>query len=78
MNHLIYPKKESIVFAGLWYILPGVHELGSKELTFTDFATPFYLQKFMYLRVWYGEDLKGWREEDNYGRVCVDVYAHFL
>ena len=79
MNHLIFPKQESIVHKrGLWYIIPGVHELHSQKLVFTDFARPFYLQKHMHLRVWYGEDLKGHTEGDNHGRACVDVYASFL
>ena len=60
-----------------WYVLPGVHELHSKRLVFTDFARPFYLQGHMYLRVWYGEDLAGYTEGDNHGRACVDVYASF-
>jgi hypothetical protein len=30
------------------------------------------------MRIWYGEDLKGSTEQDNHGRVCVNVYAKFM
>jgi len=27
------------------------------------------------LRLWYGEDLKGYTDSDNGGRTCADVYG---
>ena len=27
------------------------------------------------LRLWYGEDLRGYTESDNSGETCADVYA---
>ena len=29
----------------------------------------------MTLKLWFGEDLKDWTEDDNGGRSCADVYA---
>ncbi|XP_048585445.1 uncharacterized protein LOC116619641 [Nematostella vectensis] len=78
-NNVIFPRPEYIKHtSGLWYWLPGVDENHSNELVFTDFAHPFYLPHSTELRVWYGEDLKNWNERDNQGKVCVDVFAHYM
>ena len=30
------------------------------------------------MRIWFGEDLNNWNEDDNNGRVCTDVHANIL
>ena len=57
--------------------MPGVDESYSKELVFTNFGVPFYLEKHRELRIWCGEDLKNKNDGDNQGRVCVDVYIKY-
>ncbi|XP_031568966.1 uncharacterized protein LOC116303545 [Actinia tenebrosa] len=77
-NHVIFPKKDYITNAGLWYWHPFVSDSNTKDLVFSDFAQPFYLPQYEQIRIWYGEDLKNWSEHDNQGRVCVNVYAKFI
>ncbi|XP_032240168.1 uncharacterized protein LOC116619460 [Nematostella vectensis] len=78
-NEVIYPKSEFIRHSsGKWYYLPFTNEQHSDELVFTDFCQPFYFPQYAEMRIWYGEDLTGWSEGDNQGRVCVDVYARFM
>jgi hypothetical protein len=81
-NNIVYPLQKyftrSGYSAGLWYYLPFVDSLHSKELVFTNYLDPFYLPKFSTLKIWFGEDLRNWSESDNIGRVCVDVYIHAL
>jgi len=36
------------------------------------------VRKGQNLRLWYGEDLKDWWEDDNSGRSCADVYANIV
>lgn len=62
----------------MWYWVPFASTASSKEIVFTDFANPFYFPMNKQMRIWYGEDLKDWTEGNNYGRVCVHVYAKFL
>ena len=64
-------------FPGLWYRLPGEHSKLSSSVFLANVGYPFRLINGMMLKVWYGEDLKGYTEHDNRGRVCVDVYAWF-
>ncbi|XP_032240166.1 uncharacterized protein LOC116619457 [Nematostella vectensis] len=78
-NNIIYPLAKYIKrTADLWYHMPGVDDLISKELVFTNVAKPFYLERYRELRIWYGEDLRNNAESDNQGRVCVDVFAKFF
>ena len=64
--------------AGLWYYLPNTDAKHSKELVFANYMDPFYLPELGQLRIWYGEDLTGWSEHDNQGKVCVNIYAHVM
>lgn len=77
-NHVIFPLQKYIRNKGLWYYLPATDPLYSKELVFTNYLDPFYLQAYSRLRIWYGEDLRDWYNKDNHGRVCVNVYAHMM
>ncbi|XP_031560790.1 uncharacterized protein LOC116296830 [Actinia tenebrosa] len=76
-DNVIYPASKYFKTSNLWYYLPGTDDLLSDELVFVNYGTPFYLEQYRQLRVWYGEDLKNSAEGDNQGRVCVDVYAKF-
>lgn len=77
-NNIIYPRTEYLKdLSTLWYAMPGVDESYSKELVFTNFGVPFYLEKHRELRIWCGEDLKNKNDGDNQGRVCVDVYIKY-
>lgn len=78
-NKVIYPRPQFVVhWKGMYYYLPGTHELKSRKLVFSDFCTPFFLARREELRIWYGEDFTNWMEKNNHGRVCVDVYAKFI
>ena len=57
--------------------MPGVDDLHSRELVFSNFGVPFYLERYRDLRIWCGEDLKDSSDGDNQGRVCVDVYVKY-
>ncbi|XP_031573806.1 uncharacterized protein LOC116307672 [Actinia tenebrosa] len=78
LNQIIFPKKQYIGGPRYWYRVPFADTASSKEITFTDFAQPFYFPKYKQMRIWYGEDLIGSSESDNHGRVCVNVYAKFM
>ena len=76
---LFFSNIENVIFhfPGLWYRLPGEHSKLSSSVFLANVGYPFRLINGMMLKVWYGEDLKGYTEHDNRGRVCVDVYAWF-
>ena len=75
-DNILFPQEKFIKNAGLWYYLPFTDALHSNELVFTNYESPFYLPKNSIMKIWYGEDLRNWRNHDNGGRVCVDVYGH--
>ena len=77
-NHVVYPSEKFFRNTGLWYSLPFTDAKYSKQLVFTDYANPFYLEKYSPIRIWYGEDLMQYNNGDNIGRVCVDVWAHLM
>ena len=77
-NRIIYPSPRLVtVNSGGWYTLPG-YTSSSPELILTDFGNPKYLITNEKLRIWYGEDLKGYTESDNHGSTCMDIYAYFI
>ena len=77
-NRIIYPSPRlATVTSGGWYTLPG-YTSSSPELILTDFGNPKYLITNEKLRIWYGEDLKGYTESDNHGSTCMDIYAYFI
>ncbi|KAK2572462.1 hypothetical protein P5673_002711 [Acropora cervicornis] len=53
------PKKRLYQGLGaLWCSMPGVDDLRYRELVFTNFGVPFYLERYRDLRIWCSEDLK--------------------
>lgn len=77
-NNLIYPRRDYIEdWGALWYSMPGGDDLHSRELVFTNFGVPFYLERYRDLRIWCGEDLKDSSDSDNQGRVCVYVFVKY-
>ena len=64
--------------SGLWYTMPIVDDKHSDMLVFCNCDYPLHLHPCMELRVWFGEDLKNWSENDNQGRVCVDIFAYVI
>lgn len=76
-NNVIFPDEKYIKnAAGLWYYLPFTDPLHSDEIVFNNYANPVYLSRGAVIKIWYGEDLQNWNQENNGGRICVDVYAH--
>ena len=61
----------------LQYSLPGQSYNGS-QLIFPDFVPRLLVQKGQVFRIWYGEDLANYDEENNSGRTCADVYMEFM
>ena len=80
-NHIILPPNQLIVTgwlaAGKWY-----HDVGyssvSPELVLSVFSDPCPVSSGQEFRVWYGEDLVKFHEQDNGGKVCSDVYALYV
>lgn len=77
-DNVVYPLEKYIMNTGLWYYLPFTDSRSSNQLVFTDYAEPFYLDKYATIKIWYGEDLMNFRNQDNRGRVCVHVWAHLM
>ncbi|PFX17043.1 uncharacterized protein LOC111341409 [Stylophora pistillata] len=79
-NIIILPPDQFLKFnhqAGKWSKVPG-YGADSHELILSFFTSPRSVRRGQQLRVWYGEDLMGWTEGDNGGRVCFDVYGSFV
>ncbi|XP_046850235.1 uncharacterized protein LOC124443759 [Xenia sp. Carnegie-2017] len=75
-NKRIFPAPSLITPTtdGNWYSLPGYTE-NSPSITF---AVPGYqwLYHGQIFRIWYGEDLLGYTEQDNQGRTCMNVLVY--
>ena len=80
-NHIILPPNQLIVTgwlaAGKWYHDVG-HSSVSPELVLSVFSDPRHVSSGQEFRVWYGEDLVNFHEQDNGGKVCSDVYALYV
>lgn len=59
-----------------WSVIPGYNSF-SPELVLPFSPSPFVVYSPQELRLWYGEDLMDFAEEDNRGSLCVLVYALF-
>lgn len=57
-----------------WSVIPGYNSF-SPRLVLRFFPSPFPVLRSQELRLWYGEDLMDFAEEDNRGSSCVDVFA---
>ncbi|XP_022802206.1 uncharacterized protein LOC111339753 isoform X2 [Stylophora pistillata] len=78
-NKIILPPGQFMKYnhqAGKWARVPGYNS-ASKEIVLTPFTEPYAVLSGQQLRLWYGEDLQGYTEGDNGGRVCCDVYVQF-
>jgi len=50
----------------------------SEELVFNRMNDPVFANSNSKFFVWYGEDLINRDEQNNGGKTCIDVYAHFV
>ena len=62
--------------SGKFSNLPRVRSF-SPEIILPRFS-PYAVKSGEKLRLWYGEDLENFTENDNAGRVCCDVYALYV
>ena len=76
-NHVLFPPSKFVTHYSKWSRIPGATSL-SRELILPVFSHPRWVKSRQELRLWYGEDLFGYTEGDNGGRVCCDVYALFV
>lgn len=60
--------------SGGWYSLLG-YTTSSSVLVFCASKKPHCIFANTELRLWYGEDLRGFTEGDNGGKTCADVYG---
>ena len=77
-NHILLPPNQLITIdnAG-WSKIPGYNSL-SPELVLSVFSHPHSVNSRQELRLWYGQDLMNYSEENNGGRVCCDVYVDYV
>ncbi|KAL9968138.1 hypothetical protein ACROYT_G026472 [Oculina patagonica] len=76
-NHAILPLSQFVTqAAGMWSEIPGYNSM-SPEIALPFFSL-YSVHSGQQLRLWYGEDLAAWYEDDNGGRVCCDVYALYV
>ena len=76
-NHVLLPVSQLAPDSGLWTTIPGYNSQ-SPELVMAFYSHPRPMTSGEELRLWYGEDFKGFTEGDNGGRVCCYVYALFI
>ena len=56
------------------YQLDGAH-VNSPTLVFNLLPTPLVVSIGQQFRIWYGQDLANYSEDNNAGETCADVYA---
>ena len=79
-NSIILPPSQFMQFAhsaGKWSKIPG-YDSFSPVLVLSRFSSTYHVYAGHQYRVWYGEDLVGFTESDNGGRVCADVYLLYV
>ena len=80
-NHIILPPNQFLsrgwLGIGKWHDILGYNSW-SPELVLSVFSHPLWVSSGQQLRVWYGEDLVDYLENDNGGKVCCDVYARYV
>ncbi|XP_047143718.1 uncharacterized protein LOC124817534 [Hydra vulgaris] len=76
---VIFPStNQPLTYGPRDYKLPGV-TANDNEVIFSKLEYPVpYRREEQYIKVWNGEDLFGFTEHDNSGKVCVDAYGMFL
>ena len=73
-NNKILAPEASTVSKNGWYKLAG-YSSSSAVLVFCAKKKPQCVFANNELRLWYGEDLRGYTESDNGGKTCADVYG---
>ncbi|XP_028399154.1 uncharacterized protein LOC114522620 [Dendronephthya gigantea] len=74
-NIVMYPSPTLVTLrTGGWYDLAGYYR-NSPKLVFSDPGLR-YLYRGQKIRIWYGEDLFNYRESNNHGFTCMDVYVY--
>ena len=73
-NNKILAPEASTVNKGGGYKLAG-YSSSSSILVFCAKKKPQCIFANNELRLWYGEDLRGFTESDNGGKTCADVYG---
>ena len=72
-NRILAPASSTVSKYG-WYTLAG-YTSSSSAVVFCAPKKPHCIFSNSELRLWYGEDLKGYTESDNSGKACADVYG---
>ena len=73
-NRILAPVASTVNSKHGWYNLAG-YTSSSSALVFCAPKKPHCIFANSELRLWYGEDLKGYTESDNAGKTCADVYG---
>ncbi|EDO41333.1 predicted protein [Nematostella vectensis] len=80
-NQVIFPRVGMKFWpgnAGRWYSMDGFDSMSNDLVLQYGFDQAYYITPKSVLKVWYGEDLYGYTESDNRGKVCADVYGYFI
>ena len=72
-NKILAPESSKVSKEG-WYTLKGYTPFAS-AIVFCAPKKPHCVFANSELRMWYGEDLRGYAESDNGGKTCSDVYG---
>ncbi len=73
-NKILAPAASKVNSKHGWYTLAG-YTASSSILVFCAPKKPHCVFANTELRLWYGEDLRGYTENDNAGKACADVYG---
>ena len=73
-NRILAPAASKVSTKSGWYNLAG-YTSSSSALVFCASKKPHCVFANSELRLWYGEDLRGYTESDNGGKTCADVYG---
>ena len=74
-NLILAPQASKVNDHG-WYSLEGYTTMTPALVFCTQLPChPVVIPANSELRLWYGEDLRGFTEDDNSGETCADVYA---
>lgn len=79
-NHVILPPAELMKYdyaARKWAKVPGYNSF-STEIVLSRFSPAFHVLNTQQFRLWYGEDLEDYHEDNNGGKVCADVYMLYV
>ncbi|XP_065660471.1 uncharacterized protein LOC136084395 [Hydra vulgaris] len=75
-NKIVFPfSNQQLTYDNKAYKLPGL-SAKDNEMVLPNFNHPIpYLREEQYIEIWNGEDLFDYGENDNSGRVCVNIYG---